>query len=104
MLFALPCYSTFRTVTFSEDSEDKLRSFKRGGNSVISYFSIQIVKKIATKFSLEIMTEFCENLLKNQSQVDPKSLKISPKWGPGGILGRPGALLGAQEGSGSIFD
>ncbi len=49
------------------------------------------------------MTEFCENLLKNQSQVDPKSLKINPKWGPRGILGRPGALLGAQEGSGSIF-
>ena len=43
------------------------------------------------------MTEFCENLLKNQSQVDPKSLKISPKWGPGGILGRLGALLGAQD-------
>ena len=93
MLFALPCYSTFRTVTFSGDSEDKLRPFKRGKFC-----------QIATKFSLEIMTEFCENLLKNQSQVDPKSLKISPKWGPGGILGRPGALLGAQEGSGSIFD
>ena len=103
MLFALPCYSTFRTVTFSEDSEDKLRPFKRGKFCHFLFFDSNCLK-IATKFSLEIMTEFCENLLKNQSQVDPKSLKISPKWGPGGILGRPGALLGAQEGSGSIFD
>ena len=103
MLFALPCYSTFRTVTFSEDSEDKLRPFKRGKFCHFLFFYSNGLK-IATKISLEIMTEFCENLLKNQSQVDPKSLKISPKWGPGGILGRPGALLGAHEGSGSIFD
>ena len=42
--------------------------------------------------------------IKNQSKMYPKSLKISPKLNPGGIFGRPGALLGAQEGSGSIFD
>ena len=69
----------------------------------MSYLSIQVVKKITTKFSLEIMTEFCENLLKNQSQVDPKSLQINPKWGPRGILGRPGALPRGQEASGSIL-
>ena len=103
MLFALPCYSTFRTVTFSEDSEDKLRPFKRGKFCHFLFFDSNC-EKITTKFSLEIMIEFCENLSKNQSQVHPKSLRNSPKLGPGGILGRPGALLGAQESSGSIFD
>ena len=42
--------------------------------------------------------------IKNQSKMYPKSLKISPKWGPGGIFGRPGALPRGQEASGLIFD
>ena len=43
------------------------------------------------------MLEFFQNLLKILK-------KINPKWGPGGFLGRWGALPRGQEASGLIFD
>ena len=102
MPFALPCYSTFRTVTFPEDSEDKLRPLKRG-NSVIFIFLFKLFLncyKILTGNHDRILRKS----IKNQSKMYPKSLKISPKWGPGGIFGRPGALPRGQEASALIFD
>ena len=47
-------------------------------------------------------------LFENHARVLPKSIqnlsKIAPKWGPGGFLGRWGALPRGQEASGLIFD
>ena len=106
MLYAV-CFTMLFNVSYCNVLRRfwrQIASFQEGEILSFLIFFFLFVNKIARKFSLEILTEFSENLLKNQSQVDPKSLKISPKWGPGGILGRPWALLGAQEGSGSIFD
>ena len=44
----------------------------------------------------KILSKFVTNLSNLQSKTDPK-------WGPGGFLGRPGALGRDHVGSGSIF-
>ena len=102
MPFALPCYSTFRTVTFPEDSEDKPASFEEG--ETLSFFIFRF-KLFLNCY--KILTGNHDRILrkpkKHQSKMYPKSSKISPKWGPGGIFGRPGALPRGREASGLIL-
>ena len=103
-------YAVCFTMLFNVSYCNVLRRFWR---QIASFQEGEILSFLIFRFKLlknryKIFTGNHDRILrksiKNQSQVDPKSLKITPKWGPGGILGRPWALLGAQEGSGLIFD
>ena len=103
MLFALPCYSTFRTVTFSEDSEDKLRPFKRGKFCHFFFFDSNC-KKNRYKIFTGIHNRILRKSIKKSVPSGSKIIKNQSKMGSRRDLGPSGALLGAQEGSGSIFD
>ena len=65
--------------------------------SELMLFSVRFATQISYQNYLEIMLEFFQNLFKNHE-------RISPDWGPGGFLGRWGALPRGQEASGLIFD
>ena len=98
MLFALPCYSTFRTVTFSEDSEDKLRPFKRGKFCHFLFFDSNCKKnryKIFTgnhdrilRKSIKKSVPSGSKIIKNQSKMGSRrdlGPSGGPSEGPGGL-------------------